>query len=239
MEFNKSLLWWPILPFGGETVDEGQNDGNSNPPANAVSLNLQHGQDNSASQNQNDEEDDDPYAGLSAKELRRLLRDTETSKSTVESEKAALEKKIKEVDDAKLSKEQKLENDVSERDSIISTLRAANAKLAIINAINQDVRFEWHNPEIVAQQLNSDVVKISDDGRVEGITKELARISKEHSYLLKTKETQQNNSGQQKSNDQGPTGFQPGQGGANQGGTLSNTAELAKNYPALANRLSS
>ena len=235
MTFNKEFALWPILPFGGEN-QESDSDGNneSNTDNSSQSNNLV-GQRNS--ENNSSDDEDDPYSGLSAKELRRILRDTEMSKGSIEAAKAELEKKIKDAEDAQLSKEQKLEKDVTERDSIINTLRATNAKLAIINAINEDSRFQWFNSEVVAQQLNPTVVKVSDDGKVEGIAKELARIAKDHDYLLKNKGTQQNNNGQQKSDDQGPTGFQPGQGGANQGGTLTNATELAKNYPALANRI--
>jgi hypothetical protein len=235
MTFNEKLNLWPILPFGGESQESDSSESNEMPVDNSTSkTNPVVAQGNSED---NSSDEDDPYAGLSSKELRRLLRDTETSKSSTEAAKAELEKKIKDAEDAQLSKEQKLEKDVTERDSVIATLRAANAKLAIINAINEDSRYQWHNPEVVAQQLSSAVVKVSDEGKVEGIAKELARIAKDHDYLLKTKGTQQNSNGQQKSDDQGPTGFQPGQGGANQGGTLTNTTELAKNYPALANRI--
>lgn len=235
MTFNKTFTLWPILPFGGESQEEDSSGSNETPTIiSTVKANPIVPQGNSED---NSSDEDDPYVGLSSKELRRLLRDTELSKSSTEAAKAELEKKIREAEDAQLSKEQKLEKDVTERDSLIATLRATNTKLAIINAINEDSRFQWHNPEVVAQQLSSDVVKVGDDGKIDGIAKELGRIAKDHSYLLKTKVAQQNNNGQQKSEDQGPTGFQPGQGGANQGGTLTNTTELAKNYPALANRI--
>lgn len=231
MTFNENLEMWPILPFGGDSQEGDSAESNEPPADNKTNQTV-----TQSNSEESSSEDDDPYAGLSSRELRRLLRDTEMSKSSTEAAKAELEKKIKEAEDAQLSKEQKLEKDVAERDSVISTLRATNAKLAIINAINEDSRYQWHNPEVVAQQLSSAVVKVTDDGKVEGIAKELARIAKDHDYLLKTKGTQQNNGQQQKSDNQ-PTGFQPGQGGANQGGTLTNTTELAKNYPALANRI--
>ena len=240
MNTNKESILWHILPYGAETQPEDSNANGSDNPTNSVAPQANSPATGAGSVNSNDDDDDDPYAGLSAKELRRILKDTESSKSRTESEKADLEKRIKEEEDKKLTKEQALEKSVSERDDIIATLRAANAKLAIINAINQDTRYQWHDAEIVAQQLNSSVVKVSDDGKVEGIAKELARVAKDHEYLLKKQVAQQNNGGQQEqsTNNQGPTGFQPGQGGANQGGTLGpNAAELAKNYPALANRL--
>ena len=240
MKSIKEFILWPILPFGGETQPEDSGTVSTENVPNVVAA-----QDNSVStpktnQINSDEDDDDPYNGLSAKELRRILKDTESSKAATESAKAELEKRVKESEDAQLSKEQKLEKEVQERDSLINTLKATNAKLAIMNAINQDSRFQWHDSEIVAQQLNSSVVKVNDDGKVEGIAKELARVAKDHEYLLKSKGTQQDsqNGRQQQSNDQGPTGFQPGQGGANQGGQLpTNAAELAKTFPALSNRI--
>lgn len=240
MKTSKESILWAILPYGGETQPEDSNANSGENPTNVVAS-----QGNSTPTGVNatassDDDEDDPYAGLSAKELRRILKDTESSKSRTESEKADLEKRIKEEEDKKLTKEQALEKSVTERNDIISTLRATNAKLAIINAINQDTRYQWHDAEIVAQQLNSSIVKVSDDGKVEGIAKELARVAKDHEYLLKKQGAQQNNDQQRQTpaNDQGPTGFQPGQGGANQGGTLGpNASELAKNYPALANRL--
>lgn len=239
MTFNKTFSLWPIIPFGAESQEDSVQVGES--PSAAITFRDSNATNNIASQSNSEtqgDDEDDLYSGLSAKELRRLLRDTEMSKSSTEAAKAELERKIKEAEDAQLSKEQKLEKDVTERDSLIETLRATNARLAIINAINQDSRFEWHNPEIVAQQLSSAVVKVTDDGKVEGIAKELSRIAKDHDYLLKSKGAQQNSGNQMPPNDQGPTGFQPGQGGANQSGTLpTNATELAKNYPALANRI--
>jgi hypothetical protein len=249
MQSNKVFALWPILPFGAENQPDGSNEGNGNSQGNpAIQSNQSEGQGNSPSNNSGNsqgnpgvstsDDDDDPYAGLSAKELRRILRDTESSKSATESEKKELEKQIREAEDAKLSKEQKLENDLKTEREANATLRAVNAKLVILGAIRDDSRYEWHNPEVVAQQLNSSVVKVTDDGKVEGIAKELARIAKDHGYLLKSKVDQQNSNNQNDNSGNGPTGFQPGQGGANQGGTLGpNASELAKNYPALANRM--
>lgn len=239
MKSTKEFILWPIMPFGGETQPEDSGTASIENTPNPVAAQENSVPASKPSQTSTDEDEDDPYNGLSAKELRRILKDTESSKAATESAKAELEKRVKESEDAQLSKEQKLEKDVLERDSLINTLKATNAKLAIMNAINQDSRFRWHDTEIVAQQLNSSVVKVSDDGKVEGIAKELARVAKDHDYLLKTKGTQQDSqNGRQQSSDQGPTGFQPGQGGANQGGQLpTNAVELAKTFPALANRI--
>lgn len=226
MDFNKSFSLWPIVPFGAE--DDEQNT-QVEPPAQNQS-NNQGAQDNS--------DDDDPYAGLSSKELRKLLRDSEAGKQEAENNLTAANSKLAEKDREKLSKEEALQADLDAERENNKTLRATMARQAIINAIVMDTRYEWHNPEVVAQQLNSDVVKVGDDGKVDGIVKELARVAKDHEYLLKKKVRQQDSNSNSGKPPEGPTGFQPGQGGANSGGTMNPSAkDLAKTFPALANRL--
>lgn len=254
MKSEPIFALWPITPFGGTSPDGGDNSGSgdgqgnsgqgANPPANQQ--NPAQGQGNAGTgkgtpaTSDNDDDEDDPYAGLSAKELRRLLADTEKSKDASEADKKKLQDKIDEEDRKKRTKEENLEKDVREGQATIKTLRESLAHQSLINAILIDDRFTWHNMDDVIAKL-SDSVKVSDDGKVDGLTRELTRIAKDNDYLVKSKkETQQdpNNQQQQRNNNNGPTGFQPGQGGANQGGTLPpNVAELAKTFPALASRM--
>lgn len=242
MKFDKFFEVWGIAPFGGDNSVEP----NQAPPAGTPnpdnSGNPQGGQGNSGQQqnppggtppaNSGDNDDDDPYEGLSAKELKRLLNDTEKNKTQAEKDRDAAKAKLDEAERAKLSKEQALEKDLEDERTANALLRKTNESLAITQSILSDKRFEWHNPEVVAGLLNREIVKVDDKGNVDGITKELARIAKDHAYLLKTKQSQQNNE-----QNNGPTGFQPGQGGAGSGNGLPNAAELAKTYPALASRI--
>lgn len=220
---------WPYpLPFGAEDQDPpnppkddgGQgnspdNSGGSNPPDSKPPEKKE----------DSDSDDNDPYSGLSAKELRRIILDTENAKKNVETERDSFKTKADEAERAKRTKEENLENDVKARDATISTLRAANARLAIINGILAQSKYRWHNPEIVAQQLDSKVVKVNDDGKIEGLEKELARVAKEHDYLLTKANSSQG----------GSTGIQPGQGGSNSSGK--SAKDLAKDYPALLGRI--
>ena len=86
-------------------------------------------------------------------------------------------------------------------------------------------------------------MKVSDDGKVEGLAKELSRIAKDDSlkFLLAKDNTQQGNQQQQQNQNQqqnGSTGFQPGQGGASSGGGIDpNAKELAELMPALRSRI--
>jgi len=211
-------IWGLPLPFGAEEEEEKekpkdeagqQNSPDSKPPE----------------KKEDSDDEDNPYAGLSAKELRRIISDTEQSKKDVEAERDSFKEKVDEAERATKTKEENLENDVKARDATISTLRATNAKLAIINGILMETKWRWHNPEIVAQQLDSKLVKVTDDGKVDGLQRELARVAKDHSYLLV----------KGNSNNQGSTGIQPGQGSSpNQG---KSPKDLAKDYPALLGRI--
>ncbi len=234
MTFDSSFSLWPILPIGAEENNAGENsppedpksqDGQQNPPVN------------------NDDEDDDPYKGLSTKELKRLLKDSESKGEAAEAERNSLQEKIAAEERKKNDENTNLKNDLSSANQTITELRSALAEQAIINGILSDNRYEWNNVGIVAQQLDSTKVKVDDKGKVTNLEKELTRIAQGEStkFLLAKDNTQQSNNGnqQQQNNDNnGPTGFQPGQGGAGSGESngFSNT-ELAKNYTALASRL--
>ncbi|AVD99625.1 head scaffolding protein [Mycobacterium phage Cuke] len=256
MTSTNPLILWPILPFGGEDQQGGSNnaDGNASGQSGQQS-NGQGNQGNSQQQgnqsnnqgnqgNSGDSDDDDPYAGLSAKELKRLLADSESKRESAETERDSTKQTLTQKEREKLDETERLKVEKQEDASTIEQLRATNAKLAIVNAIGNDDRFSWHNTDLVADQLNRDAVKVDDKGNVTGLAKELGRVAKDHPYLLKSDgqqdNSQQQNNQQQQSNNNaggGQTGFQPGQGGSNSGNLDQNAAELAKKYPALANRL--
>lgn len=240
---------WPIPIFGAEDKEGDQNAGTGTPAGNSGgNPGSQGGQGNSSKDQKTpasgdgtpeppaDDDDDDPYEGYSTKELRRIARDNERRAKEAEQERDSVKTTLTAKEREKLDKEQRQELEINDLKDSVSTLRASLAHQAIVNAIICDSRYEWHNPEIVAQQLNSEIVKVDDKGKVDGIGKELVRVAKDHEYLLKKKASQQDK-GQGASSGQ-PTGFQPGQGGANSGGNLPpNASELAKTFPALNSRI--
>lgn len=251
MKTDQIFALWPIAPFGGdnETGDQGGNNdggqqnndgssnndasqGNSGQPAGGAAA----GNDN-AGASDDDDDDDDEYSGYSAKELRRIAKDLKKGKTATDAELKALKDK----EDAEKRKKNddvtNLTNDLTTERDTNKTLRATITKQAIIGAIRDDSRFTWHDPEMVAAQLDPEIVKVDDHGKVEGIKSQLAKVAKDHPFLLKSDNTKQNQQGGQQNNgSSGPTGFQPGQGGASGGGTQTDTKKLAEDYPALAGR---
>lgn len=252
MTFDSKTEIWSVLPFGFEPDDGGDNAGGDN--SGDQSANNQGTQQNSGQQqagNQSnasdDDDDDDEYEGLSAKELRRIARDNQKKAKDAERERDSAKNKLSEEERKKLSDDQQKDLRITELTDENASLRSALNQQAILNAIQSDRRFEWHKPEIVAQQLDSSVVTVSKEGKVEGLAKELKRIANDDSlqFLLAKDNTKQqgnqqqdNNSQQQQNNGGQSTGLQPGQGGANGGGSMPpNATELAELMPALRGRI--
>lgn len=250
MDTNLFALW-PIAPFGGdpEGDDGGSNDGGSQGDSGAAAGGAaqggaqqgdQSGSGASDSGGADDDDDDDEFDGYSAKELKRLLKDTTKSKKEVEKARDALQKKQTEAERAKNDENTNLKNDLASLKDENAALRATVTRQAIIGAIRDDNRFEWFDPTMVAQQLDPDVVKVDDNGKVEGMKAQLTKVAKDHPFLLKKDNTQggqQQNNGGTGSGTSGPTGFQPGQGGASNGGGEPDRKKLAEDYPALAARI--
>ncbi|QGJ90051.1 head scaffolding protein [Mycobacterium phage Indlulamithi] len=249
MQSDTNFALWPIPPYGFEDGDGSGNEGGdgTGDQNNGGDSNSGQQQQNSGQQqnNNNDDDDDDPYKGLSAKELKRRLKDEENARKSAEGERDSAKQTLTQKEREKMDENDRLKAEKQDDANTIAELRATNAKLLILGAIRDDSRFEWHNPEIVAQQFNSDEVKVDPKtGKIEGIAKALARVAKDHEYLLKSqkkndsKDQQRNNSQQQQNNGQSHTGFQPGQGGASQGGNVNaDDAKLAELMPALRSRL--
>lgn len=251
MPSNSIFALWPIVPLGAEENNDGSNSTTDTSGQSGGQSSNQGGQGNSnQSQTKGDDGDeDDPYKGLSTKELKKLLKDAEDKGTTVEQELETLRTEKQQAEDAKLDENQRKDKQINDLTAENNTLRASLAKAAIVNAINENKQYAWNSANIVAQQLDSEKVKVDDKGKVTGLEKELARIATDESLkflLVKdnsgTNDGNNNNDQQQQQQNNGVTGFQPGQGGATTAGAIggidaTQAAELAKKMPALASRL--
>jgi len=241
---------WPIVPFGGEGEEGDQGSkgdgsqadsgGGTGTLGGAVTTTQGNQSDSKAkgSEGDEDEDDDDEYEGYSAKELKRLLKDTSKGKTQAEKEAKALQDKQTAEERKKNDENTNLKNDLAAERETTAKLRATVVKQAIEGAIRDDQRFEWFDATMVAQQLDPDVVKVNDEGKVEGLKGQLTKVAKEHPFLLKKDNTgsQQGRQQQDGGTGSGPTGFQPGQGGASTSGEI-DRKKLAEEYPALASRI--
>lgn len=240
MKIRDSFALWPITPFGCEgeedppAGDAGAGDGKPDVKSGKAT----------DKPDDDDDDDDDEYKGLTPAELRKIASDN--AKAAADAKKEA-----KKLTDAQEAEERKkndentnLKKDVADRDETIATLRATMTKQAIVGVIRDDTRYEFHDPEMVAQQLDPTVVTVDDNGTVTGLKTALPKVVKQHPFLVKKDNTVENdgkngnsnNNGNNGSgNGSGPTGSQPGQGGTSGGGGNEvDVKVLAENYPALA-----
>ena len=228
---------WPILPFGGEDGEgtPAANEGEQAPAQGGTPQNQKPPEPKGGDDSDDGDDSEDEYKGYTVKELRRIAADN--AKKAADAEREAKKLKDKETAEERKKNDENtnLKNDVAERDETIKTIRATMTQQAIHGAIRDDQRYTWNDVGIVAGLLDPEVVKVSDQGKVEGLKAQLTKISKEHPFLLKSDNT--NDQGRQQNNQSGPTGFQPGQGGASGGGAEVDRKKLAEEYPALAGRV--
>lgn len=240
---------WPIPPFGGDNRTEvnnddsssdagndGDKDNDSNSSKGASKDNGSSDESDSDSDEDDDEDEDDEYEGLSAKDLKKRLREAnKAGKST-----AAELKTLQDAQEKAARKERtELENANKDRDKYKGESEAKDKiieKQAILQGIitYQDITF--HDPKDVIAFINKSDITINDEGEAEGLVKQLKDLAKEKPYLVKSKKGSNNNDDSNNGRN-GSTGTQPGQGA--KGKTDANAKqkqELISTYPALIGR---
>lgn len=189
---------------------------------------------------------EDEYDGLSAKELRRLLSESQNGKKTLDSELAQIKGKLEERERKERTELENYKADVDKLAAENAELKQALETTSITNAILNNKKFQFHDAVDVLNNLKMSELKVdTKTGQVEGIDLELARVAKEKPFLVlnsakddKVEKSQSNGSTKQNQNSgaNGPTGFQPGQGGSSGNGVQESRNSLLNKYPILQNR---
>ena len=188
---------------------------------------------------------DDEFDGLTAKELRRLLSESQNGKKVLDSELAQIKGKLEERERKERTELENYKADVDKLTAENAELKQALETTAITNAILNNRKFQFHDATDVLNNLKITELKVdTKTGQVEGIDLELARVAKEKPFLVlnsakddKVEKVQNNGSTKQNQNSSpsGPTGFQPGQGGGSGNGVQETRASLLSKYPILQN----
>ena len=265
MSFQPAFALWPIAPFGSEGNDDGGDGGNTGGDDGGASGDAggDGGQGGSGKPDDkskgdkgsgdgaggdDDDDDLDEYKGLSVKELRSIAAKNAADAKGAEKKRAAAQAVI----DAEARKKNddvtNLKSDLSTANETIATLRSTVVEQAIREAIRDDDRYVWHDISMVAKvatEINPEI-KVTDDGKVEGVKATLPKVAKQHAFMLKSQKDEGdggknnggNSNGRNGSGGNGPSGFQPGQGGTSGGaGGDVDRKQLEENYPALAARI--
>ena len=197
--------------------------------------------------NTSENESDDEYDGLTAKELKRLLSETQIGKKSLDSELAEIKGKLEEKERKERTDLENFKADNEKLQNENNELKAALETTAIVNSILNNKKFTFHDATDVLNNLKRTELTIdAKTGKVEGIDLELARVAKDKPFLVvRSAKDESNNQDQnngsspkqnQKTNSGGPTGFQPGQGGSSGNVVQEQRSSLLNKYPILANR---
>jgi len=260
MNVRESFALWPIVPFGGEDGDDGAGDAGdgASGASSAGGANGQGSQGNSGkggtgapagtggtetTDDDDGDDDEDELKGLTPAELRRIASDNAKAAKEAEKQRKAAQKIIDDAERKKNDENTNLKKDLEAEQKKTARIESVMTRQAILGAIRDDRRFEWHDPEMVAQQLDPEVVKVDENGKVSGLKNALPKVAKDHPFLLAKDNTNADGkngkgNGNNGSGGQGPSGFQPSQGGSSTGGGDEiDTKVMVDHYPALASRV--
>jgi|SRR6185312_3032076 len=149
--------------------------------------------------------------------------------------KAAAEKKLKDIEDAKLSEAERTQQELQAAKAELEAERQKNQQQALENAILMDQTYsgKWHNPKTVLQIIDREYRELItfDDGKPKGVKAALDKLAKDHAYLLKPAEGASDNG-----TGKGATGAS---GTSRQHGQATNREQLASKWPAMRGRVAS
>lgn len=147
------------------------------------------------------------------------------------------EQKLKALQDAALSEEEKRKRDLEEATEKLKAKEDTIKELRLDKAFLTDNTHDWHNPQAALQLANRSGITVADDGKVTGLKEALEAVAKAHPYLLKPKAEGETGGAGTGTPAAGVTGV-AGQG-ASGGGANAGRAGLEKRFPQLKGRASS
>lgn len=127
------------------------------------------------------EEADKTYTKAEYEQILNRLRAADQAKGKAE-------KRLNELDEAQLSELEKAKKDLADAHARIADLQTKEMQGRIANAILQFPGFTWHDPEVVLQVVDKDMIEFDEEtGRAKGVKAALEKLAKDKPYLLKGK----------------------------------------------------
>lgn len=168
--------------------------------------------------------------GKTAAQLEAELAATRNRMQAADRNNAALQAKLKLIEDANLSETEKLKRDFEAMKAEKEALEQRERELRIEQAFVTDNTYSWHNPRAALKLADLSDLEIDDKGTVKGLKEALKAVADANPWMIKTAE----------SAPAGPTGSTgvagQGTGGAAKGDPTK--ADLEKKFPALRGRVS-
>lgn len=146
------------------------------------------------------------------------------------------EQKLKALQDAALSEEEKRKRDLEAATEQIKAKDDEIKGLKLERAFLKDNTHEWHNPDAALKLVDLSGVAIGDDGKTTGLKEALEALAKAHPYLVKPKADGTGDAASATGQSAGVTGVAGQGGGTGQGNA--GRAGLEKRFPQLKGRTS-
>jgi hypothetical protein len=147
---------------------------------------------------------------------------------------AEAERRLKEIEDANLSEQQKKDRELEDLRSFREQADSQIANLTLQVSFLSVNDVQWHDPAIALSQVDLDAIK-DDEGKVDkkALKREIERLKKDRPYLVKSASTGGDSGGGAGEGGHGASGSGVGSGtGGKKGGGLSEE-ELRRRYPSL------
>jgi hypothetical protein len=119
---------------------------------------------------------------------RKRLREAETAKAAAEAE-------LKKHEDKNKSDLEKATADLEAANAKIAQLAESNKKSTIERAFLRHNKHKWHDPETALKLVDMSDVTVDDESNVEGMKEAVDALAKEHPYLLKRDEDEEEGEG--------------------------------------------
>jgi hypothetical protein len=144
---------------------------------------------------------------------------------------------LKQLRDKDMPELQKLQRDLTETQTAMTAVKAANEALRVENAFLTDNTHDWHSPAAALQLLDRSKVLVDAEGNVTGMKDALKALAQANPFLLKPKPAEEQGQGAGTGNSP-PPGVMPANSGiAPQTGAQPDKGALAKRFPALRQKL--
>ena len=176
-----------------------------------------------------DDSDDEEELDPKDKRIRELSRENAKRRKRLkeaETAKTAAEAKVKEHEDKNKSDLEKATADLDAANAKIAQLAESNKKSVIERAFLRHNKHKWHDPETALKLVDMSDVTVDDEGSVEGMKEAVDALAKEHPYLLKKDEDEEEGEGR-------PSGAAFGKNKKDDKGKQSDREALLKKYPTL------
>jgi hypothetical protein len=220
---------FPVYPIQGAEPKEGEDGDGEDEDEDGDDDGKKGGADGDDDSDGDGDDGDGDELDPKDKRIRELSRENAKRRKRLkeaETAKVAAEAKVKEHEDKNKSDLEKATADLESANAKIAQLAESNKKNVIERAFLRQNKHKWHDPETALKLVDMSDVTVDDEGSVDGMKEAVDALAKEHAYLLKRDEDEEEEEGR-------PSGAAFGKNKKDSKGKQADREALLKKYPTL------